>query len=212
MSATHVPGREHYTTLRYDTKKRWCSYWHQVDETLAASPASVLIVGVGSGLVPSYLRSLGIEVTTLDVVDELKPDLLADVRAIPADTNAFDVAVCCQVLEHLEFAEVATALSELARVARARVVISIPRRGRYWELAIRIPPLPRLARAGVLPNRHRYRGDKEHHWELGPRAVPEHRFRQALAENFDLERAYHVPEHPYHEFFICTPRSEGPGQ
>jgi SAM-dependent methyltransferase len=205
MSATHAPGREHYTTLRYDTKKRWCSYWHQVDETLAVSPASVLIVGVGSGIVPAYLRWLGIAVTTLDIVNELEPDLVGDVRAVPLDDDAFDVAVCCQVLEHLELAQVPAALSELARVARRRVVISIPRRGRYWEVAIRIPPLPRFAWGGVLPNRRRYGGDPEHHWELGPRAVPRAHFEKLFAEHLTLERTYHVPEHPYHEFFVGRP-------
>jgi SAM-dependent methyltransferase len=208
MSTTHVPGLEHYTSLRYDTKKRWCSYWHQLDETVAVSPASVLVIGVGSGVVPAYLRSLGIAVTTLDVVADLGPDLVADVRAIPAERGAFDVVVCCQVLEHIEYADIPAALSELARVARRRVVISLPRRGRYWELAVRIPPLPRIARSGVLPNRRRYGGDREHHWELGPRAVSPRRFAGLLAEHLTVERSYHVPEHPYHEFFVGTPRRE----
>ncbi len=211
MSATHAPGPEHYTSLRYDTKKRWCSYWHQLDETLAASPDSVLVVGVGSGVVPAYLRSLGITVTTLDVVAELEPDLVADIRAIPVERDSFDVALCCQVLEHLEYADVPAALSELARVTRSRVVISLPRRGRYWELAVRIPPLPRLAWGGVLPNRRRYSGDEEHHWELGPWPVPPRRFKRLLAEHLSLERSYHVREHPYHEFFIGSPRRKGPG-
>jgi SAM-dependent methyltransferase len=205
VTATHVPGREHYATLRYDTKKRWCSYWHQVDEALAVSPSSVLIVGVGSGIVPAYLRWLGLAVTTLDVVGELGPDLVGDIRALSLEDDAFDVAVCCQVLEHLDFADVPAALSELARVARSRVVISLPRRGRYWEIAVRIPPLPRFARGGVLPNRRRYRGDPEHHWELGPRAVPRGSFEALFAQHLILERAYHVPEHPYHEFFVGRP-------
>jgi SAM-dependent methyltransferase len=209
VSTTHVPGLEHYTTLRYDTKKRWCSYWHQVEETLAVSPSSVLVVGVGSGVVAAYLRWLGVAVTTLDLVDELEPDLVADVRDIPAEADAFDVVLCCQVLEHLDFAEVPAALSELARVARACVVISLPRRGRYWELTVRIPPLPRFAWSGVLPNRRRYQGDDEHHWELGPRAVPKRRLEELLAEHLTELRSYHVREHPYHEFFVGSPRPEG---
>jgi SAM-dependent methyltransferase len=204
--STHVPGLEHYTSLRYDTKRRWASYWHQIDETLAVSPRSVLIVGVGSGVVSTYLREAGVDVTTLDVVDELGPDLLADVRAIPAEAGAFDVVVCCQVLEHIEYAAVPAALAELARVARRRVVLSLPRRGRYWELTLRVPPLPRFSRAGVLPNRRPYRGDDEHRWELGPRAVPPRDFEALLAEHVTLERSYHVPEHPYHVFYVGTPR------
>lgn len=208
MTTTHVPGVEHYATLRYDTKKRWCSYWHQVDETLAVSPSSALVVGMGSGVVSTYLRWLGVAATTLDVVDELGPDLVADVRDIPAEQDAFDVVLCCQVLEHLEFGDVPAALAELARVARARVVISVPRRGRYWEVAVRIPPLPRFARSGVLPNRRRYRGDDEHHWELGSRAVPERSFEELLVEHLTRLRSYHVPEHPYHQFFVGSPRRE----
>jgi hypothetical protein len=208
MTSMHAPGREHYSTLRYDTKKRWSSYWHQIDETLAVSPASALIVGVGSGLVPAYLGSHGVRVTTLDVVGELEPDIVGDVCAIPAEDDAFDVVLCCQVLEHLDYKAVPKALAELSRVARRRVVISLPRRGRYWELAIRIPPLPRFARGGVLPNRRRYRGDEEHCWELGSRAVPPREFRALLEEHLVLERSYHVPEHPYHEFFVASPRRE----
>ena len=203
--STHVPGLEHYTSLRYDTKRRWCSYWHQIDETLDVAPSSALVVGVGSGVVPTYLRDAGIDVTTLDVVDELGPDLVADVRAIPADSGAFDVAVCCQVLEHIDYAEVPNALAELARVTCRRIVLSLPRRGRYWEVSLRVPPLPRFSRAGVLPNRRTYRGDDEHRWELGPRAVPPRAFEALLAQYVAVERTYHVPEHPYHVFYVGRP-------
>jgi hypothetical protein len=209
VTSVYAPSREHYAHLTYDTKKRWSSYWHQIDEALAVSPATVLVVGVGSGVVPACLRAGGLEVTTLDVVPELAPDVVADVRAIPAERGAFDVVLCCQVLEHLQFTAVPAAVAELARVARTRVVISLPRRGRYWQIAVRVPPLPLLTCGGVFPNRRRYRGDLEHCWELGPRAVRPRDFRLLLAKHLELERSYHVPDHPYHQFFVGRPSSTG---
>jgi hypothetical protein len=202
----HVPGLEHYTSLRYDTKRRWASYWHQIDETLAVKPETVLLVGVGSGVVCDYLRTTDVAVTTLDVVEELGPDIVADVRRIPREAAAFDVVVCCQVLEHMPYSTVPAAVAELARVARRRVVLSLPRRGRYFELAVRIPPLPRFSRSGILPNRRRFDGDAEHRWELGSRAVPPRRFEELIAQHVELERSYHVPEHPYHVFYVGVPR------
>jgi len=206
MTVTDTPGLEHYAPATYDTKKRWSSYWHQMSETLAVQPTSVLVVGVGSGIVPSCLRAQGVEVATLDVVAELQPDIVGDVREIPAETNSFDVVLCCQVLEHLRYAAAPAAIAELARVARRRVVLSLPCRGRTWELAIRIPPFPPLRRAGVLPNRRPYSGDGEHRWELGARAVRPRDFAQVLDRHVVVERTYHVPEHPYHRFFVCRPR------
>lgn len=205
MTAT-VPSASHYVGLRYDTKRRWCSSWHQLDEVLARPPASVLIVGVGNGLVPDYLRNLGLEVTTLDVAGDLAPDVVGDVRSIPLDDDAVELVLCCQVLEHVPFDDVPTAVSELARVATSRAVISVPRRGRGWELVLRIPPLPRLDRHGVLPSRRRFVFDGEHCWELGTRTTPRRAFVEILEEHFVVERSFLVPEHLYHEFFVARPR------
>ena len=203
---TTVPSASHYVGLRYDTKRRWCSYWHQLDEVLARPPASVLVVGVGSRLVPDYLRSLGMEVTTLDVAGDLAPDVLGDVRSIPLEDDAVELVLCCQVLEHVPFDDVPTALSELARVATTRAVISVPRRGRGWELVLRIPPLSRLARHGVLPSRHPFVFDGEHHWELGTQTTPRRAFVEVFEQHFVVDRSFLVPEHLYHEFFVARPR------
>src|SRR5581483_8336356 len=110
-----------------------------------------LIVGPGDGTVPAALRRLDVEVTTLDIDSRLEPDLVGDVRRIPLEAGAVDVSVCAQVLEHIPLGEVGAALAELARVTRRRAVVSVPQRGRMWKLSARLPPLPAIAAAGVLP-------------------------------------------------------------
>ena len=67
--AEHKPQTppHHYWSRAYNTKERFCSFWHQLDETLGLEPRSVLEVGPGSGLVTDWLLRADIQVTTLDV-------------------------------------------------------------------------------------------------------------------------------------------------
>src|SRR5258706_10905902 len=117
---------DHYYSRAYNTKERTCSFWHQVDEVLELDAQKVLEVGPGSGFVTEWLRRAGVEVKTLDLDPELKPDLVGSVTEIPLEDDAADAVVCCQVLEHLPFEQLAPALSEMGRVTRRAAVISLP--------------------------------------------------------------------------------------
>jgi hypothetical protein len=120
-----VPA-EHYAERAYNSKERICSYWHQVDEVTAAGARNVLEVGPGAGMVTEWLRRTGVDVTTLDMDPAVDADLHGSVTSVPVGDAAVDAALCCQVLEHLPFEQVEPALRELARVARLRVIISVP--------------------------------------------------------------------------------------
>lgn len=115
-----------YENRLYNSKERFCSYWHQIDEILELEATSVLEIGPGGGLVTSELKRRGIEVITLDVAEDTGPDLVGSITSIPLADGAVDVALAAQVLEHLPFDEVAGALSELARVSRKGAVVSVP--------------------------------------------------------------------------------------
>ncbi len=121
-----VPGRSHYS-LQYLRGGRVFSFAHQIDSVLAFEPRSVLEVGVGSGVVTAALRAAGIQVTTLDIQPELKPDLVGSVTDVPAPPDSFDVVLCCQVLEHLLFNQLSDALVELSRVSRQAVILILQR-------------------------------------------------------------------------------------
>ena len=87
---------EHYDFERYDDRERWMSYWHQIRVVLAVRPKTVLEIGPGSGVFRSYLRSVGIDVKTLDIDASRGVDFVADItrldEALPAGL-VFD-AVC----------------------------------------------------------------------------------------------------------------------
>lgn len=114
------------------------------------APASVLEVGCGEGrlaqhLVTSAPRPDRFVVTDMDLVclapglDPLLEARQASVYDLPFEDGAFDLVVCCEVLEHLD--DPGRGLAEVARVARRAALVSTPReplwralnvmRGRY---------------------------------------------------------------------------------
>lgn len=119
--------------------QRWLiERFHARLTTLAKDqqPRSLLDAGCGEGFVAeSLLRAM----PTLSITgfDPYEPAIkaarlrnprcsfqIADIYNIPFDDSSFDVVCCIEVLEHLHDAP--RALSELARVARRAVVLSVP--------------------------------------------------------------------------------------
>lgn len=205
-----VPGRENYS-LRYLRGGRLLSYAHQIERVLSFEPKKVLEVGVGTGMVAAALRAVGIEVTTLDIQPELRPDIVGSVTDIPLPDRSCDVAVCCQVLEHLPFDQFRRSVGELARVAAKGIVISLPDCRPFYHVSAR---LPRLRNARWSWSRHRKPGaeytksrwDRDgHYWEIG---YPEAGYGTVLEAmtlpNLRLLSSDRPVGHPYHHFFTLA--------
>jgi ubiquinone/menaquinone biosynthesis C-methylase UbiE len=199
------PGREHFDWASYVEKPRWASYWHQVDEALAITPRTCLVIGGGDGIVVDILRRRGVEVTTCDVVEDLGPDVVADVRDLPFADKAFDVSICCQVLEHIEYRTVPTALAQLARVTCDRTIISVPDQGRAIDIALSIGLGRKYFRRFSVPSRKGWSFNGVHYWELGTTPTPAAELRELLTKNFQLMNEYRVRENAYHRFFVLGP-------
>ncbi len=110
------PGVEHFSGESYDTKERFISYWHQIHEVISLEPKKVLEVGIGNGFVTRYLREKEWDVTTLDIVSKLRPDVAGSVLSMPFEDAAFDVVACFEVLEPLPYDDFPKALKELHRI------------------------------------------------------------------------------------------------
>jgi len=119
-----VPGQEHYSRAYY--RGRVSSFAHQLSSVFGLEPESVLEVGPGPGIVTEAMRAARIRVITVDLQPELGPDIAASVVDMPVADSAVDVVLCCQVLEHLPFEQFSVALSEIRRVARHGLVMSLP--------------------------------------------------------------------------------------
>lgn len=190
----------------YDTKLRLASYWHQIDEVLSLAPHSVLEVGMGNGFVTASLRREGIEVKTMDVAPDLGPDIVASVTDIPLADGSVDVALCCQVLEHIPFSEFPAGVRELVRVARKGLVISLPDQQRYIRILLQTRLFRIIDRLITLPaglQKTPRPLDPQHFWEIGCGEVGLQDVLQVFREaTGHYPRTYRVPENPYHRFFI----------
>lgn len=203
----HIPGRSHYS-LKYFQSGRVFSYAHQIDTVLSFEPRRVLEVGVGAGVVAAALRAMGIDVTTVDIQPELKPNIVGSVTELPVDDGAFDVALCCQVLEHLPFDQFIPALRELRRATTSGVVISLPDIRPHYSLSWRLPRVGHGTLVGTrrkAPPPERIQSGREnsgHYWEIGYPDVPLRRVREGVsAAGLTISKEWRVSELPWHHFF-----------
>jgi len=194
----------HYFNNSYDSKGRFISYWHQVNEIVRLEPDSVLEIGIGNGFVSKYLKERDINITTLDFDSNLNPDRVGSVLDIPFEDNIFEVVACFEVLEHLPFENFSKALAEIYRVSKTYAILSLPDVNRVYRIDIHIPkvgvfkkliPLPRLK----VPT-HNF--DGEHYWEIGKAGYPLNKIISDIQKSgFEVEKTYRIFENPYHRFF-----------
>lgn len=146
----------------------------------AAKPDRVLEVGAGEGEISGRLRARypGATVVSIDLHD---PSLgeewrrrgalgtFADVRQLPFPDRSFDLVLGIEVLEHVVSPGVA--LTEIERVSRGAVVLSVPREP-IWRIA------------NVLRGRYVRQGGNTpghlNHWST-------RRFRALVANRFDVQ-------------------------
>ena len=195
----------HYTAAHYDELHRWISYWYQIQAVVRSGARSVLEVGVGSGILSSYLRTrLGLEVTTFDFDASLRPVIVGDVRelSVCCGDDCADTVVAFQVLEHLPFADFEKALEEMARTTRRSVIISLPHYG--WDASFRARFWKRQWAFGFrLSKNPTWSFNGEHHWEIATKGHSLSTVRGVIGRVLDIERDYFCPDYPYHYFFEC---------
>ena len=202
-----VPGKDHYG-WDYVGKTRIYSYAHQLATLADMQPESVVEIGPGPGVVTEAMRAMGVAVTTVDVQEELAPDVVGSVLELPFEDASFDASLCSQVLEHLPFEHFATGVTELRRVAKRGVVMSVPDCSSYYELSARLPKIGfvtrSMSRTRTPGEAYMKRALEEsgHYWEIGWPDTPLARVLGSIREaGVSVERTWRVRELPYHRFF-----------
>lgn len=81
----------HFINISNDSKQRFCSFWHQINEIIYTKPKRVLEIGTGSGFVARCLKEKGFDVTTLGISHSLKPHIFGSILEIPFAAESFNV-------------------------------------------------------------------------------------------------------------------------
>lgn len=204
MNYTPQVGKEHYAGQAYRSGERWSSYWHQIAIMRSTGAESVLEVGMGEGVVARQLAAGGIKVETLDIAEDLKPDVVGSVTAIPLPDKSYDAVLAAEVLEHITFDDLPQALREMVRVARKFVMISVPHPGYVFSIIYKVPLLPRISLLYKIPffwKTHTFNG--QHYWELGKKGYSVNKFlKEAKTAGLTLVEHKAYADDPAHRFFL----------
>jgi SAM-dependent methyltransferase len=197
----------HYKFNEYIDKRRWASMWHQIDEVLQLNPQSILEVGPGPGVFKALANAFGFNVKTLDLDKDLNPDYLASATNIPLNDDQFDICCAFQMLEHLPFDVSKEAFSEMVRISKEFIIISLPDAKKIWPYSFYIPKVGQkflhIRKPFDFTKPHIF--DGQHYWEVNTKGyelkIVVNEFLKT-ANNVELLKTYRVDEHPYHRFFV----------
>lgn len=200
-----------YRTESYDTKERWMSYWHQINEVIKTGGRNILEIGVGNKTVSNYLKEKGLKVTTVDIDPSLNPDRVCSVVELTKffKQNSFDTVLCAEVLEHLPFTNFKKSLKELYQISKKWIILSLPYAGFNFRLALRLPGIGERSLKLKVPLRMReHKFDGEHYWEIGKKGYAMKKILKILKQNFEVVRTYLPPENMYHIFFVLKKKKQ----
>ena len=201
-------SRDHYFN-QYDSLQRFISYFYQIDEVKRNNPKSVLEIGVGNKTVSDYLKRTGVEVTTCDFDHSLEPDVVADARKLPFESDRFDLILACEILEHIPFSDFENALSELKRVSSETVILSVPYSCAFFEyiFSISVPFFSKIfnykIKVPYFISRVEFgKTNNEHYWEMGTNGYSKIKIRRILKKHFKIDKEFSPVLNSHHYFFI----------
>ena len=194
-----------YFCIEYDSKGRFCTYWHQINEILKLAPSNVLEVGIGNGFTRQYLHKMRIDVISLDIAYELSPNVVGSVLSLPFTSESFDVVACYEVLEHLFYENFSTALRELARASRRHLILSIPDTTSAFRFFVEFPSIKSFRKLipSPFPRPKLHEFDGYHYWEIGKKGYPLSKIKHDMINSgLIISKTFRVFEYSHHRFFV----------
>jgi len=200
-------ARARYFGGEYLDRKQFDTMVSQIMAVMSLSPKTILEVGPGNGFVSNFFRSAGFEVTTFDINNNLKPDVVGNLIEIDKyfEQNSFDIILCAEVLEHLPFEYFDKVLEAFNRITSKHLVITLPRRHRILldlRFYIKVPFI-KIIRSNWffrIPDRQKWEG---HHWEIDYSSVFSlNNILKAMSNHFKVLNTYVDESVRHHQYFI----------
>lgn len=114
------------------------SYYQYRDLSMCGDVRKILIIGPGQGLDAHIFKWRGYEVTTFDIDETFKPDVIGSAHDLSTFQDcSFDVVIASHVLEHLPVPYLDQCLSEFSRIAQYSIIY-LPVVGRHFQLRMRM--------------------------------------------------------------------------
>ena len=175
---------------KLETEKHWRLYWQQMAlmQNKVKSGHQVLEIGVGSGFTANYLRSRGVNVTTMDIDERKKPDIVTNIVNHDWTGMQFDHILAFEVFEHIPFNEFENLLNQFHTVCKSNLFFSVPRSSRVlFSADIRMALFGSKTINLAIPSPHV--SAEYHYWEIGMFHTSLKKLNQALNDHaFRIEQ------------------------
>jgi len=155
-------------TSYLESYEHWGFYWYQqkIMEGFAEwhKDETMLEIGVGSGFASNYCRNKGFKVTTLDIDEDKKPDILAN--AVNYEFKGkYDHLMAFEFFEHIPFEESQKIIKKIPTFVKKYAFISLPRNEKtVFSLEIKLPKINKIKLEwNILTRKIK---TEAHHWEL----------------------------------------------
>lgn len=166
-----------------ESEEHWRLYWNQqkLMQDKVSRGDNVLEIGVGSGFTANYLRSKGVNVKTLDIDNEKKADITANIVEYQF-TDPYDHILAFEVFEHIPFQEFRKVIGRISRACQKCLFLSVPKNERVWMSFVF--KLPKIARREFhLVTLKRRVTEPAHFWELDDGRISTHDLELLFCEN-----------------------------
>lgn len=187
--------RGHYFNQKYNHKARWMTYFYQMQLLKKYNAEKVLEIGPGHSWMKRIVKDLGVTVETVDIDPELEPDYVAHVNALPMASESYDAVCAFEVLEHLPFETLQANLTEMARVSKKYVIISLPdHRHILFHVRVKVPFFKYKDILIKIPTFKKHVFDGQHYWEIGKLGYSPSQVVEAI-ESFGFKVLEHFVPH-----------------
>lgn len=107
---------------------QWASYYWQIQliTSKLSKKLKIVEIGIGHGVLKRELEALKYRITTVDLDERKKPDIVCDIMDINWAELAPDAVALFEVLEHISLEENKTVLTQMAKSKINKLFISIP--------------------------------------------------------------------------------------
>jgi len=174
-----------YFDFCYDFERPgWFCYYYQLKEIwkllkiFKKKNIKILEIGPGNGTVSDYLKKKKINVKTVDIDKRINPDINGDILTIDLPSQCFEIILCAEVLEHLDFKFFEEVLSRLS----------------HWSKKFLILTLPETADGKKKCS--------EHYWEINYKNYNLPKIKKIIKKYFKIKKTYKLPLWPYQRMFI----------
>ena len=163
-----------------ESEEHWMLYWNQqkLMQNKVRCGDNVLEIGVGSGFTANYLKSKGVNVKTLDIDREKKPDIVANLVEYQFPEH-YDHVLAFEVFEHIPFIEFKGVIKKISNVCKKYVFLSVPRNEKVWlQFDFQLPIIGKKELRFVTLKRKVV--EPAHFWEIDDGSVSINDFEQEL--------------------------------